>query len=300
MHQILIRQHLQPGDDVVLTGAVHNLRAAGYQVSVETPWFQAWFGNKDVANEKAGTVIDLTSVVWDTKTINYVEFRTKQIGSKLGVVVPVVCRTPQLYLSAEERAWTPPWPRYAVVNFGCKDDYTVKQIPLDCARDIARYLRSAGVVPVQVGREDHRHQAVDGCVDWIGRTSLRGLFTLTAKATVVVCGVTLTHHVAAAFGVPSVVIGGGREDAAFHDYPTTTYLSTVGELDCCRAGGCWLARTRPENDGSLLDRRLCLSVVGDSPECQRISGRRAVEALASLLGSSGADGRGVPGCPHTP
>lgn len=38
-------------------------------------------------------------------------------------------------------------------------------------------------------------------------------------------------------------------------YPQHQFLHTIGQLDCCRSGGCWKSRCQPVGDGDSKDRR---------------------------------------------
>jgi hypothetical protein len=86
-----------------------------------------------------------------------------------------------------------------------------------------------------------------------------------------VCGVTMAMHAAAAFNKPCVVIAGGREQWSWEAYTKDNrianmrlgdskwqcpndgyvyhqYLHTIGQLDCCRTGGCWKKAVKGKNN----------------------------------------------------
>jgi hypothetical protein len=98
-------------------------------------------------------------------------------------------------------------------------------------------------------------------------------------------------HLAAAVPLPEgrkrlrhcVVIAGGREPAHWEQYPGHHYLHTIGQLDCCAAGGCWKSRTVPLGDGSPLDKpeSLCRDVTPHGlPRCMdMISSDRVSELI---------------------
>jgi hypothetical protein len=61
----------------------------------------------------------------------------------------------------------------------------------------------------------------------------------------------------AALEKPYVCMLGGREPVPWEYYPTTTMMSTIGTLPCCRTGGCWKSRTVALGDGDEKDKSLC-------------------------------------------
>ena len=52
---------------------------------------------------------------------------------------------------------------------------------------------------------------------------------------------------------PCVVVAGGREPPHWEAYPTHQFISTVGALSCCAAGGCWRSRCQLVGDGDPKD-----------------------------------------------
>ena len=58
---------------------------------------------------------------------------------------------------------------------------------------------------------------------------------------------------------PCVVVAGGRESSGWESYNETTYLDTVGNLHCCKSGGCWKAKKEE-----------CLWMEGEYPKCMNM------------------------------
>ncbi len=134
---------------------------------------------------------------------------------------------------------------------------------------------------VQVGEAGHYHPPLKGVLDLRGKTDLRTLIRLVYNSAGVVCPVTLLMHLAAAVPLPPggkrlrncIVIAGGREPAHWEQYPGHQFLHTIGQLDCCAAGGCWKSRTAPLGDGSPLDKpgSLCRNVTSfGMPRCMEM------------------------------
>lgn len=64
-----------------------------------------------------------------------------------------------------------------------------------------------------------------GVEDRVGRTNVRELLSLIAHSRGVVCGYTGALHIAAAYGRPCVVVGGGRESREWEHYASSNLAS---------------------------------------------------------------------------
>lgn len=201
-----------------------------------------------------------------------------------GVHVPVRYPKGDIHLSAKEKAASVPG-RYWVVVAGGKLDMTAKIWYADRFQEVVDRLAHYGISCVQSGATFHRnvHPVLRNVQQCVGKTnSERDFFSLIYNAEGVICGVTAAMHIAACFDKPCVVLAGGREEpwweAYVNDYfpeafgpdcaPVKTphkFLHTVGLLDCCKARGCWKARTVPIEPADLTNAenrsKLCLQPV---------------------------------------
>lgn len=175
-----------------------------------------------------------------------------------GVSVPRGSPTPDIVLGSDElyRHRRP----YGVVAAGTKGDMPVKSWVLSRFAEVVADrpdLDWLQVGAVGDSRCAHRQTAIPGCVNLIGKTSIRQLFAVIASSRVVVGHVSLPMLVSSAFGVPCVVIGGGREEPWMHEAPRVRYLHTIGQLDCCEASGCRRSVARPPHGGPLPPNWAC-------------------------------------------
>lgn len=157
-----------------------------------------------------------------------------------GVRLPRGSAKPSLILSRDER--TPPRQQpYAVVAGGSKADIATKQSPPELFREVV--AKTQHLNWVQVGRTDgvrikDRQWLIPYTANLLGKTSVRELMRLIAHASVVLCHTSLPMLLAAAFDVPCIVVGGGRESPSLFTGLGVTYLDTLGQLDCCKLQAC--------------------------------------------------------------
>jgi|GEM_PF-1515543 len=165
--------------------------------------------------------------------------------------------------------------RYWVVVAGCKTGVPIKGWGLKYYQEVVDALRGR-ILFVQAGSSKEWHPPLRGVVDAVGKTSLRDLIRLIHHAEGVLCPITSLMHLAAAVPVaksspfpmrPCVVIGGGREDVHFIQYPMHRVLNTVGMLSCCSTGGCGKSRfgegqcQHPESIGGGMVVPRCMAMI---------------------------------------
>lgn len=276
------------GDEVVFTGAVRELqRETGWRFHINTRTPDLWKNNEYVhgINKKpdGATVISHHHCPPFRRMagvpLHFLEQYVRNLRKALGLngeyqtgkfagEVPV----------SEEEAETPPLglnTRYWVVVAGCKTGVPVKGWGIKHYQEVVESLRGR-MLFVQAGSNKEWHPPLHGVVNAVGKTSLRELIQLIHHAEGVLCPITSLMHLAAAVPVakdspfetrPCVVIGGGREDVHFIQYPMHRVLNTVGMLPCCSTGGCGKSSygkgqcPSPENIGDGQVVPLCMSMI---------------------------------------
>lgn len=146
---------------------------------------------------------------------------------------------PSLVLGPHEE--TPPYDEpYRVVASGAKVDMPVKQWGHSNHRKVVEAVGGKWVQLGQFfdGRFSHQQCAIPGAVNLLGKTSIREMVRIIAHAKAVLCHVSLSMLIAAAFDVPCVVPAGGRENPWLHADSGVDYIDTIGKLSCCVARGC--------------------------------------------------------------
>ncbi len=201
--------------------------------------------------------------------------------------VPLLTNRPHVWLSKQERGWmgqvheltgrnVPYW----IVNAGVKNDFTAKQWPH--YQELVDILQGR-ILFVQVGEAGHLHQPLRGALNLIGKTDQRQLVRLTHHASGVVCTTTFLMHLAAALQKPAIIVAGGREPKTWNQYPKSTFISTIGALDCCRDKACWRSRTVKLNDGAEQDNSLCDLPTLTEPPSPKCMAMIAPEMVAEFL-----------------
>ena len=191
----------------------------------------------------------------------FIRYMNEQLHTK----IKLTDFRPAIYLSDEEKAERPFPDPYWVFLSGGKTDFVTKiwdqrywQEVIDALRGRVNFVQLGGGSKNHIYHEPKQNTYAN----LVAKTSCRDFLKLIYHSDGVVCGVTMAMHAAAAFNKPCVVIAGGREhwwweaynkenrianmrlgDSKWQcpddDYVYHTYLHTIGQLDCCRTGGCW-------------------------------------------------------------
>jgi len=285
--RLILRNHLSPGDIVMLTAAVRDLHRCypqRFETDVRTSCPSLWENNPFITQLKeSDPLVRMVDCEYplihqsNTGPWHFIHGFTKFLSDALGLEVTPGDFKGDIHLTNEERGWmsqiqeitiepVPFW----IIAAGGKRDFTIKWWSTDRFQAIVDHFRNR-ILFVQIGEIGHEHPPLKGVIDLRGKTNLRQLVRLVHHAQGVVCPVTLPMHLAAAVetraGMPKnracVVIAGGREPAQWEAYPHHQFIHTNGALFCCDNGGCWKSRTVPLDDGDAKDnpQNLCVDVV---------------------------------------
>jgi len=272
--KLILRNHLSPGDVLVMTAAIHSLHKAHpgrFRIAVDTAC-PAIFENSpeveplDKAREEKWEEMDTHYPLvneCNQRGIHFMQAYCSYFEDNLQVRVPLATNRPMVWLSAEEKGWMNQVEeafkykgRFWLVNAGRKNDYTCKHWGTESFQRVVDSLRGK-VVFVQVGAAEHHHPPLRNVLNLVGKTDLRQLIRLCWHADGVLCGVTMLHHLAAALEKRCVTIMGGREPVQWNSYPRCQLLHTIGSLSCCRDGGCWKSRVIALPDNAEQNNSLC-------------------------------------------
>jgi ADP-heptose:LPS heptosyltransferase len=285
VRKVILQNFQAPGDVVMLTAAVRDLHLAypgQFATDVRTPCNALWENNPHIT-AISDTDPDAKRIECNYPLINqsndrpfhFIHGFIEDLNTKLGVSIQATAFKGDIHLAPQEKRWmsqvqeitrvaVPFW----IIVAGGKRDFTIKWWDSARWQQVVDHFRGR-IFFVQVGESRHVHPALDGTLDFRGKTDLRQLVRLVYHAQGVTCPVTLLMHLATAVEVkggspknrPCVVVAGGREPAQWEAYPHHQYIHTNGALLCCDHGGCWKSRTVPLGDGDEKDGNLCLDVV---------------------------------------
>lgn len=287
--RLLLRNYQSPGDTLMLTAAVRNLRLSGVwpgEVYVSTPDSDLWKGNPDIngfiPRDWIGQIPTFFDKIIDceyplihesnTAGKHFVYGFTEHLAGVLGKDIPVVQKRGVICLSDIEKSTRPAMlpDKYWVMVAGGKYDYTAKWWPQSHWNEVVSLCPN--ITFVTVGDSSHFHPGVIGVeVDLIGKTSLRGLLLVLYHSLGVICPVTFAHHAIASLSEHNhslglVTLGGGREPTVWIKYENVPGLlhKYFGPVECypCSNGvsehqGCWKSRTIQLFDGDEKDQSLC-------------------------------------------
>lgn len=269
--KVIIDFCMAPGDTVMLTGVILNLHLSHpgrFVTDVKCCGRETFFaGNPHLSHiaDDAGVMIahlPLFGEAPDRKPVHVVEQLCDSLGAILGVSIPCAQVRGDLYLTGQEKNWTPPVPKYIVVNAGGKRDSTCKWPDPVKMQQVVTAMPD--VTFIQVGElctdGFHVHPRLIGSnvIDMLGKTTWRETIRLIHHSAGLLSPESATMHIAGALGKRAVIVAGGRIGPSWAAYKDHIYLSAVGTLDCCRDRGCWKSRTVRLVDEKFEDEKLCV------------------------------------------
>jgi ADP-heptose:LPS heptosyltransferase len=271
--RVILRCFLSPGDVLTLTAAIkslHDYYPTQFETDVRTSCDAIFEHNPYITklDEQNADVIEMhySDLISRSNQVPNAFLRgyTDHLGKQLGVPLDLSTNRPHIWLSNEETLWmsqvkehvTLCDTKYWVIVAGTKQDFTLKQWPVEYYQEVVDRLRGR-IQFVQVGENHHDHPRLNNVIDLVGKTDTRQLFRLCWWASGGLGPITFLHHIFAAFEKPYVALLGGREPVSWTQYPLQTTLHTIGALSCCQGGACWRSRVVRLNDGQEQDQSLC-------------------------------------------
>lgn len=277
INSVFIHQHLAPGDAVVLTGMIRDLKNTypDLRINVETTAQYIWDNNpyldKSVTRENAERVVKA-----DYPLINksnegvYNFFQTPRINLARELKLPIGSGdyAVDIHLSDEEKSTNLPGlpARYWIINAGFKSDFTNKGWEIARYAEVVHRLRGK-VQFVQIGEanSNHTHKEIPGAINLVGKTDGRKILQVIYHSAGVLTGCSYPMHLSSMVVDPKVCrklrpcvcILGGREPIVWVQQRNMQCLHCSGLLDCCADGGCWRSRIEKINDGDAKDNSLC-------------------------------------------
>ena len=282
---ILLKNHQSPGDVIMLTAAVRDIKRwyPEFQIGVETTASEFWLNNPHITRSWEGggavTEIDMEYPLihevgkQDVHFLHgFIDFFNKRMGTR----VKLTEFRGDLYLTDKEKnqhivggSWSSSsYGPYWVMVAGGKPDFPAKMWWPEAWQAV---VDATGVQIVTIGgkESDHIHPELTDVINIVGKTTLRESLSVIYNAEGVVCPVTYAMHVAACFGKPCVVVAGGREHWWWEKYPDHHFFHTCGLLDCCSGGGCWKGKCdQLDDDGH----QKCLAMIDPQKVAEAING----------------------------
>ena len=274
--KIILKSFLSPGDIVMLTAAVRDLKKAHGDkilVDVRTSADQIWENNPYLTklDEKDPDVRVIEAEYplihrSNTSPFHFIHGYRMHLEEVLGINIPATDFKGDIHISDVEKSWISQIEEmgikddFWIINAGGKTDFTAKWWNPESYQKVVDHFKGK-ITFVQIGEKNHFHQPIKGAINLIGKTDFRQLIRLVYHSVGVLSPVTAVMHLAAAVEMKStppknrsaVIIAGGREPFQWEAYPNHQYLHTNGALDCCDCGGCWSSRATLIGDGDKKD-----------------------------------------------
>ena len=277
---IILKNRQALGDILMMTVGIRDLKKAfpDWPINVSTTAMHIWDNNSNLDKSLNTDNAELVEIgpgfltnASNRDDRHFANAFRISIEEKLGISIPQGLIKPDIWMTEEETKTPIIEPPYWIIVAGEKGDWTAKTYPFRRWQEIVKALPN--MTFVQIGAKEHKHPALTGknVINYIGKTQdrqsgIRDLFKLFYFAEGSMGLVSFQMHLAAAFGMPCVVIAGAREPARFTRYPNHQYLCTDGCLPCASTNSCWhcnLEKTCPlivkDEDGKSIPK--CVDII---------------------------------------
>lgn len=281
LKKILLKNHQSPGDIVMLTSAVRDLKRAypNILIDVDTTAMSIWDNNPYITKlDRADPELQIIKAEYplihrsNTSPYHFIHGFRMYLEDVLNLKIEQGDFKGDIHISNLEKRWISQVEemginkKFWIILAGGKYDFTAKWWNPNEYQKVIDYFKYK-ILFVQCGEAGHFHPNLNGVVNLIGKTDTRQFIRLVYHSSGIICPVTFAMHLAAAVETknkppinrPCVVLAGGREPAQWEAYPHHRFLSLNGALPCCDNGGCWKSRCVKVGDGDEKDQKdLCL------------------------------------------
>lgn len=286
---ILLTNYQSPGDILMLTACVRDLKKAHPEINilVNTSAMELWENNPYIITDlskvnRVDKLIEMHYPLINTSTQgahHFIHGFTQYLEKQLNLVIPVTDFCADIHLSESEKNSSfvhdnvgdkPYW----LIDAGYKNDFTCKMWEFQRFQDVVNATKDR-INWVQIGSVQHNHKLLDNVINMVGKTNHRQLIQLMWQASGVLTPVSYPMHLSTIpmkdsnRKRPCIVIAGSREPSVWEQYTCHQYLHNCGVLPCSESGACWKSRIEKLNDGSSQDNSICTNQV-TSPSGQVI------------------------------
>jgi len=283
--KFVLKNHQCPGDLLMLTSCVRDIKIwyPHIQLDVRTSCDDLWINNpyltkldpEDPGVFELDMQYELIHNSNQDMSTHFIHGFIHDFNQRTGLAVKLTQFKPDVHLTDEEKdkaVFNDQPEEFVVIICGGKRDYEAKWWWESAWLEVVE--NCPNIQFIQVGGKDdsnHVHNPVKApnCIDKIGKTTIRELMRLIYQSKGTISVVTAVMHMAACFDRHAAVIAGGHEPWWWERYPGHDYFHTIGQLNCCRYGGCW--KTPCENK-SRYDRQKCLELVDPKAVAKAVRG----------------------------
>lgn len=268
--EVILKNTQAPGDIMMMSAAVRDLHRCypgQFITHVESTAPAIWENNPYVqaVNKKNAETFRLGYPLIHRSNqcgLHFIQGFIDDMNRKMKLKVRLTEFRPDLHWSAVEKQERLVDGDYWVIVSGGKADFTTKwwdpsrfQQVVNALQDTVNFVQLGG--KPQGGGARHYHPPLAGAVNLVGKTKLRDAMRIMLHARGVVTPVTMFMHMAAAIGIPAVVIAGGREAATWEAYTTDNLMRNMafasGLINKLPGTKAERGRWTPEADQAYVD-----------------------------------------------
>lgn len=225
--------HPHIGDQIICTGAVHNVRLEHPDISFAVPENHPEICDCNPDYNMGNTIIkELGKITYGTLEEEQhgvygtvVEGFTRSLCLLLNIpLVPIKVTHPVLYLDDEEREYAEQWRDAIIVNANCQRCSISKGNPY--WQDVVDELKNDWCI-IQVGGNEARDISPDliGAEDMRGKTTIRQLMAMVYGCRMVLSPPSAISNIAGAWNKPQVVVNAAREPDILLGYANAVHVS---------------------------------------------------------------------------
>ena len=279
--KIFLTNFQSPGDVLMLTSCVRDLKASHPEISVnvQTSAMELWDNNpyldRNITKDNADKVIAMHYPLIHQSTQGQFHFMhgfRLYLEEQLGIKICAGKFCVDIHMTDFEK--NDPYiqnivgnKKYFLVDAGHKKDFTAKFWEFSRFQEVVDRT-SDRIAWIQIGASNHLHRPLENVVNLVGKTSHRQLISLMYRADGVLTPVSYPMHLSTMQWKdhpnehrPCVVIAGSREPSVWEQYTCHQYIHNCGILKCSKRGACWKSRITRLNDGSKQDMSICVNPV---------------------------------------
>ena len=253
-NKLILKQHQCPGDVLMLTAAVRDLKQTfpDIHIGVTTPYPWLWENNPYIEKltEREAKIVPIGYKTPHQRKNNperehFIYAFHSSLEKLFDTHINRGAPFPDIHLTTVDRCpLIPSTKPLLLINAGSKSDFPIKQWPLEYFQKVADACGGRYIV-IQIGEtKTGIHSPLTGVVNMLNQTPGRKIVQLMAQAAAVITGVSFPMHLWAAVNYADngnrhcAVLAGNREDVWWERYAGSHYL-TAGCPDVLDDSGCW-------------------------------------------------------------
>ena len=252
--KLILSQHQCPGDILMLTAAVRDLKVSfpSIHIDVRTKYPYLWENNPYI-EKITDREVKIYPIGYKTPhqspnspdREHFIYAFHRSLEQLFDIKIKKGDGFPDIWLKEEDKLPIIDTNKpILLINAGSKSDFPIKQWPLDYFQTVADACKEKYTV-VQIGETFNGiHKPLNDVINMLNKTPGRQIIRLMYQASAIITGVSFPMHLWAGVNHADkgarkcVVIAGNRETPSWEQYPNADYLSAGCKLVNSNEG-CW-------------------------------------------------------------